>query len=104
MLVSGYNIFQFALGFFLLGLAVYAFIDALTRSDAAFRAASKMNKLFWLLVLGIVVAWDAFIPNGPFGFVGIAGIVASIVYIVDVRPAVRTYGGRSGRSGSGSSW
>ncbi|MCI0689665.1 MAG: DUF2516 family protein [Sporichthyaceae bacterium] len=102
MLVSDLNIGTFLLGWFLLGLAVFAFADAVTRSDAAFRAASKMNKMFWLLVLGIAAAWDAFGPGGPFGFVGIAGLVATIVYIVDVRPAVRTYGGRSGRSGS--SW
>ena len=98
MLVSQLNIFMILLGWFLLGLAVFAFVDALTRTDAAFRAAGKMNKLFWTLVLGIAAAWDAFGPGGPFGFVGIAGIIASIVYIVDVRPAVRTYGGR-GRSG-----
>jgi hypothetical protein len=37
--------------------------------------------------------------SGPFALVGVASLIATIVYLVDVRPAVRTYSGRRGRRG-----
>jgi len=92
------------LGWFLLVLKAFALIDAAFRPDTAFRNAGKINKLFWLVVLGIGVAWDAFVPGGWLSFVGIAGLIAAIIYVVDVRPAVRDIGRGRGRSGPYGSW
>lgn len=103
MLFSTFTLGMILLGWFFLALKAFAFVDAVTRSDQAFRAAGKMNKVFWTLVLGIAAAWDMFVPGGWRGYLGIAGLIAAIAYIVDVRPAVRSYGGR-GRSGSYGSW
>jgi uncharacterized protein DUF2516 len=71
-------------------LTIVALVDAAIRPDGAFVAAGKQSKIFWilLLVLGIFIAF--------------VGVIAAIVYFVDVRPAVRQVGGGGG-SGRGSS-
>ena len=53
----------------------WAFVDAIRRPAASFVAAGKQTKLFWIMVLVL----GAFVP--------IIGIIAGIVYFVDVRPA-----------------
>jgi len=79
------------------GVSVYAFVDALRRPAAAFEYASKRTKTFWSVLLGVAVAL-AFISIGnPLGLLGIVSVVAAGVYLADVRPAVRTYGGGRGK-------
>jgi uncharacterized membrane protein len=68
-------------------LRVVALIDALTHPDASYLATGKQTKTFWLVVLGI----GLLIP--------LIGIIAAIVYFVDVRPALRGARGQ-GRSSS----
>lgn len=77
-------------------VVVWALIDAATRPAPAYVVAGKWTKQGWLIVLG-VGALVAFVFG--FGFLGIAALVAAIVYFVDVRPAVREHGGHSGRGG-----
>ncbi len=90
------------LGFAMLGLAVVAFVLALTAREDAYRAAGKQTKTFWLVILGITVVVDFFLGML---FLQIAGLVASIVFFVDVRPALRQVsgGGGGGRRGGSSS-
>ena len=59
-----------------------ALIDCLRRPPAAFVAMEKQTKQFWVIVLvaGLLVT--------PFLFLSIIGLVAAIVYLVDVRPAI----------------
>jgi UDP-N-acetylmuramyl pentapeptide phosphotransferase/UDP-N-acetylglucosamine-1-phosphate transferase len=100
---------------FELVLLVYALvalvIGAMTREDA-YRATDKKTKKFWVGLLGAVVAVYvlAFYVNlGPLQqMVQLAGLVATIVFWVDVRPAVRAIsgggrGGGRGRKGGSSS-
>ncbi|TFV53348.1 DUF2516 family protein [Blastococcus sp. TF02A-35] len=70
-----------------LGLAAWAFVDALTRPANAFVAMGKLTKPAWLGItaLAAVVVY-AF---GLVSFLGLPAIIAAIVYLVDVRPAVR---------------
>lgn len=63
---------------------VWALIDAALRPAPAFEAAGKLDKTKWLLILGAALVVGNLIP-----FLGLAGLVAVIVYFVDVRPAVR---------------
>ncbi len=80
----------------LVGLEVFAFVDALTRQAPAFVAADKQTKQFWLLLLGLgALATLYFGPLSPF-LIGLIGVVAAAVYILDVRPAVRSLGGGRG--------
>jgi Protein of unknown function (DUF2516) len=71
-------------------VVIVALIDALIRRDAAFVAAGKQTKIFWVLVLVLGL------------FITLVGVIAAIVYLIDVRPAVRGAGGGGG-AGRGSS-
>ncbi|MBV9486813.1 MAG: DUF2516 family protein [Frankiaceae bacterium] len=71
-------------------LTVLAIIGVLTQPAQGFVLADKQTKLFWimLLVLGV--------------FISIVGVIASLVYFLDVRPAVEAAGGGGGRRPSSS--
>lgn len=89
---------------------VVALVDALRRPSAAFVSASKRTKGFWGGVLGVaVVVSFVAIPlpgniGARLGFLALAAAVAAIVYLVDVRPAVRPYGGGGRRPGRPGGW
>ena len=72
----------------LLVLAGWALLDAATRPAAAFVAAGKQTKTIWLAILGVCFALTL-LGAGIFGLLGFVVAVATIVYLVDVRPAVR---------------
>lgn len=96
MLMQGFGTLLFILSMVVLALAVFAFVDAAFRREDAYRAAGKKTKPFWLIILGLAVLVNL-IFSGPIGILTIAGLIASIVYIVDVRPAIREItGGNSG--------
>ena len=89
------------LGFAMLALAVVAFVFALLARDDAYRAADKQTKTFWLVILGITILVDYFLASML--FLTIAGLVATIVFLVDVRPALKQVSGGGRRSGGSSS-
>jgi len=71
--------------FVTLVLTIWAVVDAGTRSPGAFVAAEKQTKQFWMILL-IVAALAAYIRIFTF-----VAIIATLVYLLDVRPAVRAY-------------
>jgi hypothetical protein len=74
-----------------LGLALWALVDAVTRRADAFVAAGKLTKPVWLGILaGGLVAQIVFpaLGGSMLSILGMAGIVASIVYLVDVRKRI----------------
>ncbi|WP_267242737.1 DUF2516 family protein [Streptomyces sp. PR69] len=96
--------FEFGLWFLVNTLfivtSVTALIMAALAREDAYRAAGKQTKTFWLVILGIAVAVNLFL--GVL-FLSIAGLIASIVFFVDVRPALQQVsGGGRGRRGSSS--
>ena len=86
-----------------LGTRVFALVDATTRPRAAFEAAGKLTKTAWLIILGISVVVGIVLP-GTVGLLNIAALIAAIVYIVDVRPAVRELGRPDRRNGPPGQW
>ncbi|MYT72280.1 DUF2516 family protein [Streptomyces sp. cg28] len=101
MLMQGFNSFLSLLNLALIVFSGFALIDAAIRREDAFRAADKKTKPFWLIILAL-----AFVVNWIFGilsFLPIIGLIATIVYMVDVRPAVRQVSGGGGRRGGSSS-
>ena len=68
-------------------LAVWAFVDALIRPAPAFAAAGKLTKPGWLAITAIAALVIYFL--GALSFLGLPAVIASVVYLVDVRPAVR---------------
>ena len=71
----------------LLALKLWAFVDALLRPAEAYVATGKLTKPAWLLILGLAVGAALVFPS-VFGLLGILGIVAALVYVLDVRPAL----------------
>lgn len=83
-------------------VAVWALIDCATRPTAAFVAAGKLSKPAWLAItaggLMVLLLFNLF---GGGALFSLAGIIAVIVYLVDVRPAVRAVQGGGGGGGGG---
>ncbi|MEE1755591.1 DUF2516 family protein [Streptomyces sp. SP18CS02] len=102
MLLAGFGTFLFLLNLAMLLLAVVAIFIAATAREDAYRAADKKTKPFWLIILGVTVAVNLLVPML---FLQLAGLVASIVFMVDVRPALQQVsgGGRGRRGGGGGS-
>lgn len=104
MLMLGFTGFLGLLKIVLMALAAFGLFDAAFRREDAFRAADKQNKTFWLIILGIALVVSYLFSI--LSILPIAGVIASIVYIVDVRPALKhvSGGGRGwGRRGGSSS-
>jgi len=78
-------------------LTAYSFVDALRRPAAAFEYAGKKTKTFWSILLGVALALAFVSIGGQVGLLVILSVVASGVYLADVRPAVKTYGGGPSR-------
>jgi hypothetical protein len=77
----------FVLYWGVLALTVWAFVDALVRPASGFVAAGKLTKPGWAAITGLaalIVFWQ-----GPMSFLGLPAVIAAVVYLVDVRPAVR---------------
>jgi hypothetical protein len=71
-----------------LGIKAWALADAVSRPAPAFPAAGKLSKPIWLAILAVaLVAVLTF--ASVLDLFGLVGTVAAIVYLVDVRPAVR---------------
>jgi hypothetical protein len=94
------------------GLEVFALVDAArTRADA-FVVAGKQTKSIWLAILGVATAFGFIaLPLfgggvlSPFHILSIVAVVAAVVYLTDVRPAVRQLrGGGGSRSGPYGPW
>ena len=67
----------------------FVLIDAALRREDAYRAADKQTKPFWLVILGLAVVLDLLFGSRLFSIFGIIGLIAAIVYLVDVRPALK---------------
>jgi hypothetical protein len=84
----------------LLGLKLVALFDAAIRPRNVFIAADKLTKPGWILILATFTLAHVF--QGLLSFIGLIGIVAAAVYLVDARPALRHAAGRGrGRGGWG---
>ena len=70
-----------------LALALWALVDALVRPASGFVAAGKLTKPGWVAITALaalLLYWQ-----GPMSLLGLPAVIAAIVYLVDVRPAVR---------------
>jgi len=99
-----------ALSVVLLGIELWALVDAARRPAGAFTYGGKRTKRFWVLLTaaGALVGFIAIPPPlglGIFGtFTMFIAVVPAGVYLADVRPAVSGYGGgrrRPPRQGGG---
>ncbi|MFL6240136.1 MAG: DUF2516 family protein [Actinomycetes bacterium] len=77
----------------LLLVELVAVVDACIRPGRLYPAAGKQTKVFWVVILILAIIFRGI------GILGLAGLVAAIVYLVDVRPALREIGGRGSQGG-----
>ncbi len=70
-----------------LGATIFALVHAVRQRPDAFTAVDKLTKPIWV---GILVAALAFLllARTPVGLLGIIAVVATGVYLADVRPKV----------------
>lgn len=61
---------------------LFALVDAASRPAGSFVYAGKQTKQIWLVILALAVL-STFV-----GFVTLIGLVAALVYLLDVRPAL----------------
>ncbi len=78
----------------LFGLKIFALVDSLRYNNAQFVSAGKRSRTLWVALTSLSLAFH--LISGPISLVNIAGTVASIVYLVDVRPALQQVSGRGG--------
>jgi hypothetical protein len=82
----------------------WAFVDAIIRPTSAFPAAGKQTKPIWLLILGVAFVIGI---GGAIGYLSllsffpIIAFVAAAIYLVDVRPKIKSLkaGSRQGPYG-----
>jgi hypothetical protein len=79
-------------------LTLWAFVDALVRPAAGYVAAGKLTKPGWAAITGLA-ALIIFWQQNPMTFLGLPAVIAGVVYLVDVRPAVRAL-----KRGNNNSW
>ncbi len=83
------NILLLLLSLVLFGCKAFALTDAIGRPGAAYAAADKQTKNFWLLILGLAVVLNAINWN-PIGLLNVIGTVAAFVYLAEARPALKS--------------
>ena len=72
--------------FLALAVTIFAFVNSLLYSAESYVAAGKMTKPAWNIILGLAVLLQL-IPAGLF-IIRLALIIAALVYLADVRPAL----------------
>lgn len=74
----------------LLLVKVFAFANAILFSSEAYQAAGKWTKPAWVIVLGIAVAAQVILLSGGGFLINLAFLIAALVYLADVRPALNS--------------
>jgi len=82
-----------------------AFVDAARRPAKAFVSEGKLTKNIWLIILGVagVIGFlglpPSFVTAGS--FLNVIATAPAIIYWVDVRPKIQSYGTGGGRRPQG---
>jgi hypothetical protein len=73
----------------LLVVKIFAFVNSLMFSAESYRAAGKLTKPTWALILGLGLALQVLLINAsPINLIGLVFTIAALVYLADVRPAL----------------
>ena len=71
----------------LLVVKIFAFVNSLMYSAAAYDAANKLTKPAWTIILGLGFVVQV-VFGGPLGLINLVFTIAAFVYLADVRPAL----------------
>jgi hypothetical protein len=73
----------------LLVVKIFAFVNSLMFSAESYRAAGKLTKPAWALILGLGLALQVLLmEESPINLIGLVFTIAALVYLADVRPAL----------------
>ena len=72
-----------------LALKIFALVTSLMFTPEHYRAADKLTKQAWVAILGLGVLAAILFIGSPLGFINLAFGIAALVYLADVRPAMR---------------
>ncbi|RKS06051.1 MULTISPECIES: DUF2516 family protein [unclassified Nocardiopsis] len=76
--------------------SLYALIEALRTPASAFEIMDKQTKKLWVILTGLASGLSLLAVFSGTGFLVIMGLVATLVFLLDVRPAVKgSQGGRN---------
>lgn len=86
-------ILSFALSAVLFGAKVFALVDCIGRDRNAFDRANTLSKPLWLAILAAAVLFDLrfivlagqFSFGDPISLLGLAGTLAALVYLAQLR-------------------
>lgn len=78
----------------LIAIRAWALIDCLLRKHAAFTAAGKLTKAAWVVLTAFSLG-ISYLLKDPLHIIALVFLVVSLVYLADVRPAVREVSGGS---------
>jgi hypothetical protein len=70
-------------------LEVAAFIHCAVQRGEAFQAVGTLPKGAWLAILGGTAVFTWLFSGSAINLIGLIGVGASAVYLLDVRPAIR---------------
>jgi Protein of unknown function (DUF2516) len=80
----------FAIWVILFAVKLFALCDAAFRPNQLFVAAEKQTKIIWIAMLSVAMLFHIFGTTNQFGLWGLIGAVPALVYLADVRPALRS--------------
>ncbi len=81
------TILAVAIGFASFLVKIWALVDAFGHADATFRAADRLTRAIWVVVLASALALHLWVGGTAWG--GLAGTVVAGIYLADVRPRLR---------------
>lgn len=81
----------------LLGIAfaivkAWALVDCLRRPKEAFPAVGRFSKVIWTVILGL--SFGLGLLTSALGLIGLAGLAAALIYLLDVRQKIKDITGR----------
>ncbi|GLW10413.1 hypothetical protein Misp01_55410 [Microtetraspora sp. NBRC 13810] len=91
-----------------LGMSGFSLVHALRTPARAFAVTGKQTKRLWSIILGFATLFTfaavlGYVYVQPLSIFTIASVIASGVYLADVRPAVKEIG-KGGNSGPYGPW
>ena len=79
--------FQVGLNLVILVVELFAFVNCMTQRADAFSAVGSISKGGWLALTGGALLFTGIL--GFFSLFGMIAVAAALVYLLDIRPALR---------------
>ncbi len=73
----------------MLGVKIFALVTSLMFTPEHYRAADKLTKQAWVAILALGVAAAVLMPGSPLGLLNLVFVIAALVFLADVRPALK---------------